>query len=86
MDLLKVELNIKSLKEKNEDEIRNFGMIIEFTNYLYNYFKQTPTKKFLHIIIQLLSLITDKCLPMFYLSNKKLHFFLFTLIITLHLY
>lgn len=72
MDLCKVELDIKSLKVKNEDEIRSSGTMMDTTDYLAEYFNPTdkePKSKCLHIFI--IPTSTGKCLPTFYLSNKK---------------
>jgi hypothetical protein len=78
MDLYKVELNLKSLKDKiyTEDEIKNIGTnmepMFEFKEYFNNDDKK-PKPRRLHIFIVPTIVVptTGKCLPTFYLSNKK---------------
>jgi hypothetical protein len=74
MNLLKVELDLGELENKTKDEIIDLRTVMDPFSSFANYFNQTdkePKKGYLHVIIQPLTLTTGKCLPTFYLSNKK---------------
>ena len=77
MDLFKVELKLDSLENKTytKDEISTIGTKMASGRNLKEYFEnndETPEKKpkddYLHIFIVPTA---GKCLPTFYLSNKK---------------
>jgi hypothetical protein len=78
MDLYKVELSYSSLEDKiyTIDEIKDLGTMmksmIEFKKY-FNDDDKKPKPEYLHIFIvsTIVAPATGKCLPTFYLSNKK---------------
>jgi hypothetical protein len=71
---LKVNLDdLEGLENKTEDEIIGHRTLMEPFSLFADYFNQIdkkPKKGYPHIVIQL-NLTTGKCLPTFYLSNKK---------------
>ena len=78
MDLYKVELSLSSLKDKiyTIDEINKLGAIMESMYEFKEYFNnddKKPKPRCLHIFIvpTIVAPATGKCLPTFYLSNKK---------------
>src|SRR4051794_9542271 len=78
MDLYKVEVELSSIINKiyTKDEIKDLGAKmqpgIEFKEYFDND-KKKPKRRCLHIFIvpAIVAPATGKCLPTFYLSNKK---------------
>lgn len=76
MDLLKVELDLKSLKDKTYTKGEKLGTMMEPLYDLKEYFENNDEKpdkmpKEGHLHIYIVPTSTGKYLPMFYLSNKK---------------